>query len=554
MQKLKLIGLLFLGLSFEIIFGNTHNLNPDITVVFIIDQFAYTYLPKYGANLKYGIKELCKKGIVYHNANFEHAMPFTPTGHAAIATGSPASIHGFCSYGFVNTDNKFVEITDDPAEQSLVYKEDGTCYDYGKSPKYLMTDTVSDKFVLASRSTANPKYHEAVAFSLKPRSSIPLAGNLGKAFWLDESSGTLTTSKFYFDKFPEWLKKFNHKHKIKNNTTLFWRPLYRPNSKAYNYPEAMNYKFTPIKPEKNFCKKIKIDYASSESPFSQFKRSPHASALLFAAAKSYIRKKSEKKLLVYISLSNFDLSGHLLGPDNFDQIDLLYHLDWQIGKMIGFLNNVCRSKKTLFILTADHGISPIPETLNNLGFKNAKRISAIDLVNKINLAIEKDFGYSNIIQSCEPPQLYLDRKLLEKISEVKKSQIYQRIKDLLFLEEGILDVWSEMDFEKNSASTVNQKYRDLFMNQFMKNRCGNIMFLTYPNHMITNFPTGTSHCTPYRYDTHVPLILYQRLKLEKKQIYQPVSLHSLATTQSFLMGILPPSAAALSYLPGIKIA
>ncbi len=553
MQKLKLIGFWLIAFSFEIIFGSNHNLAPDITVVFIIDQFAYTYLPKYGSNLKYGIKDLMKKGVVYHNANYAHAMPFTPTGHACIATGCNASIHGFCSYGFVDENNNFIEITSDSSEQSLVFKEDGSFYPQGKSPKFLMTDTVADKFVLTSRSTSNPKYHEAAAFALKPRSSIPLAGNLGKAFWLDEKSGTLTTSKFYFEKFPEWLKKFNQKHKIKNGTTLLWKPFYRPNSNAYNYPEVMNYKYSAVKPEKNFTKKIKIDYQESDNPFSIFKRSPHASALLFSAAKSFIRKKSEKKLLVYISLSNFDHSGHLLGPDNFDQIDLLYHLDWQIGKMMGFINNLYKSKKTMFILTADHGVSPIPEVLTQLGFKNAKRISAVEIINKINSSIEREFGYSNIVQHCEPPQLYLDRKLLDKISEVKKSQIYQRIKDLLLQEPGILEVWSDMDFEKNTASEKNKEYKDLFLNQYMKNRCGNILFLTYPNHMVTNYPTGTSHCTPYRYDTHVPLIIYQRLKLEKKEIYQPVSMHSLATTQSFLMGILPPSAASLSYLPGIKI-
>jgi arylsulfatase A-like enzyme len=79
------------------------------------------------------------------------------------------------------------------------------------------------------------------------------------------------------------------------------------------------------------------------------------------------------------------------------------------------------------------------------------------------------------------------------------------------------------------------------------------MFLTYPNQMITKYPMGTSHCSPYRDNTHVPLIMMQRSKIEKKQICEPVSMLSLAATQSFLMGILPPSSASTECLPGIKL-
>jgi predicted AlkP superfamily pyrophosphatase or phosphodiesterase len=491
MNKKKLILLVLFGILFceqsSILSSQstTNHITPKITVVFIIDQFGYSYLTKYGVNLKYGLADLLKNGIVFHNALYPHAMPTTPTGHAAISTGSYANLHGYNSYGFVDGDNKFIEITDDNSPSAAVFKKDGTTYDFGKSPKYLMTDTVADKFILTSRSSSSPRSHEAVSFSLKPRASIPLAGNMGKAFWLDESCGTLTTSKFYFDKHPEWLSKFNKKNEIKDGSTFTWKPFYSASSLSYKYPQAFNYQFSSVKPEKQCIKKFKINY-SAPNPMGAYSRSPFSSELLFSAARSYIRSKSDKQLLVYISLSNFDFLGHLVGPDNFDQIDLLYHLDWQIGKFITFVENYFSSKRSFFIFTSDHGTSQIPEIQNKQGFKASKRIDAKLIINEINASVEREFGYKNIIQHFESPQIFLDRKIIDKISEIKKGQLYQKIKDVLYDYECILDVWSELDFEKGTCCGLkNHDYRALFLKQYVRGRSGHIMFLTYPNQMIT---------------------------------------------------------------------
>lgn len=531
-----------------------HQYTPDITIVFVIDQFPYSFT-KYLHNLKGGIRYLWSNGIVFHNATYPHAMPTTPTGHAAIATGCYACMHGFNSYGFVNKENKFVEITEDNSENAMVLTDEQNHVTTGRSPKYLTTETVADQFVLSSRNSSKPKYHEAVSFSLKPRASIPLAGNLGIALWMEKN--IITTSKFYEKVHPEWLKKFNQKNKLKNGKKFTWCFRYNPRSSAYNYPEINNYEYSYLKPakhkNKSIVRQITIDSTNQES-YNDFYRSPFASQFLFAAAKAYIKNKRNKKLLVYISLSNFDLSGHVMGADNIEQVDLLYHIDHQIGKMIDFINSYYGSKKSLFILTSDHGASSIPEILQKHGMMSAVRINGKELIDEINKTIEKEFGYHNIVQHYEAPQIFLDQNVLEKISEIKKNQLYQKIKDIFFSKDYIVDVWSDLDFEKNSSNvTRNKEFYELFLKQYVKGRSGNIVYLPYPNKMITPFPTGTSHHTPYRLDVHVPLIIYQRLRFEKQQVYEPVSMLSLANTQAFLMGIQPPSTATTEYLPGIKL-
>lgn len=544
---------LFCGYSQAYKSNTQPQISPNITVVFVVDQLGYASLSKYGSYLKYGIADLLKKGTVYHNALYPHAMPTTPTGHAAISTGGYANVHGFNSYGFIDENNRFVEMTDDDNPDCCVFGEDGSCLKVGRSAKRLMTDTVSDKFIFTSRYSSSPRQHDAAAFALKPRASIPLAGNLGKAFWLEKDTLSLTTSKFYYDTMPEWIQKFNKKRKHKDGKELSWKSFYSNTHSAYKFSQAQNYDYSVVKPDKLCTKKIALDYSSKES-LTTYLRSPLASEQLFAAAKAYIRNNSDKKLLIYVSLSNFDYSGHLMGPDNFDQIDLLYHIDWQIGKFMGFVNNLFNPKRVLYVLTSDHGVSPIPEIQNKQGFHASERIDANKIIAKIDSAIEREFGYKNIVQHFEAPQFYLNRKVLDTLSDVKKNQIYQKIKEILFSYDAVLDVWSDLDFEKGmNNGQKNQEYRDLFLKQYVRGRSGNIVFLTYPNKMITSYLKGTSHYAPYRDNTHVPLIIYQRGKIERKQICEPVSVLSLATTQSYLMGILPPNTAVNEYLPGINL-
>ncbi len=355
---------------------------------------------------------------------------------------------------------------------------------------------------------------------------------------------------------PVWLKTFNQKNRsIKDGTTLKWTLMYNENCSAYKFPEIENYDHAFLTPKKYRHKKCKIDL-SKKDPFAEFKRSPFASRLLCLAAKKYIRMNYRKnnKLLVYISFSNFDQLGHLVGPDALEMADLLYHLDYQIGQVINCVNSLYGSKKSLFILTSDHGISHIPEILNKQGLKAAERIDANKMLEKISSAVEKDLGYKDIIAHFEAPQIYLKRTIVDNLSEVKQIQLYNKIKEVLLQEPYISDAWSSFDFEHNSGNINKHKhYYDLFCKQYFRGRSGNIIYLTHPHKMVSSYPTGTSHTTPYRHDTHVPLIIYQRLKFRPQQVFEPTSALNLAATQSFLMGITPPSCAEKDFLPGLRL-
>ena len=159
--------------------------SPQLTVVIIVDQLAYHYLPKLKNNLKHGIKFLMDKGIFYSNAHFPHACPSTPTGHTALSTGTLADYHGFVFNRWFDDDGKKIDSTKDKNPDHAVFSKDGT-YDYGQSGKNIMVDGLSDQFVLKSEPFSN---YKAFALSHKTSAAIPIAGKLGKAIWFDYQSG-----------------------------------------------------------------------------------------------------------------------------------------------------------------------------------------------------------------------------------------------------------------------------------------------------------------------------------------------------------------------------
>ena len=79
---------------------------PQLTVIFVLDQFAYGYIPKLGKHFKHGLKELLTKGINYTQAYHAHGIPETTPGHHALSTGCMPKIHGAVLNQWVREDYK----------------------------------------------------------------------------------------------------------------------------------------------------------------------------------------------------------------------------------------------------------------------------------------------------------------------------------------------------------------------------------------------------------------------------------------------------------------
>jgi len=66
--------------------------------------------------------------------------------------------------------------------------------------------------------------------------------------------------------------------------------------------------------------------------------------------------------------------------------------------------------------------------------------------------------------------------------------------------------------------------------------------------IVGSSPGGTTHGTPYSYDTHVPVIFYGP-GIERGAVAEPVSVADIAPTLASVLGITPPSNASGRVLP-----
>jgi hypothetical protein len=64
-----------------------------------------------------------------------------------------------------------------------------------------------------------------------------------------------------------------------------------------------------------------------------------------------------------------------------------------------------------------------------------------------------------------------------------------------------------------------------------------------PNHLLTDRPTGTTHGTPHRPDTHVPLLVYGP-GVPGGRRAEPVTPQHAAAVLAHFLGVDPPRDAA----------
>jgi hypothetical protein len=264
-----------------------------------------------------------------------------------------------------------------------------------------------------------------------------------------------------------------------------------------------------------------------------------------------VNEHRKARLLVFVSLSAFDFSGHLYGPDSREQLDMLYHLDKQIGRFINQVQSLAGRKNALFVLTADHGVMPIPEIMQQKGFNLPERIDVNGVIQEINDLVAREFKLKNIVKLFEAPEFFLDKKKLASLSPDKQDQLLEMIKNHLKNKPYMRECWTYKELAKTHNGCRN-KYQLLFAKQAYAGRTGELACMVQPYKMLTKYPSGTSHATPYRYDVQVPLAFYQTGAFDNGlAVQQPVLLTQFAGSLARILNCPAPSCAKGPILPGL---
>jgi hypothetical protein len=412
-----------------------------------------------------------------------------------------------------------------------------------------MVENITDQFVLQSKPD-NP--YLAFALSIKSRAAILCASKLGKAIWFDKQTGRFTSSKAYFKHLPHWLTTFNAEHNISALNPICWNLALDKKTGAYAFQNIENYTFasepsminkTFFLPEKNI----------ENDPYVHFYTNPISNQYLLDLAQTCIQECLTPKthMLLWISLSSLDLIGHRFGPDSLEAIDTIYHIDQQLQHFMQYVHKKVGKKNTLWVLTADHGVLPMQGILQLEGISTAHKLSPETLISDMNAHIEHTHGFKNMVTHFQMPQFYLNSQITQEMNLQELDAIGMSLKKFLLNVPGIKNAWTDQDLNVFSFDPTKQELETYFKNQRYPGRSGNVFVQLQPYTLLSKYSKGTTHESPYTYDTHVPLVIYQPGSQKHSSVIQKVYLTQLANTLAQILGTRKPPASTAQVLPGI---
>ncbi len=190
---------------------------PRLILQITVDQLRGDLLARYYDRFgKGGFRYLLDAGTIYSNAHHRHANNETIVGHTTLATGADPAEHGMV--GNVWLDRATGELTYNVEDFRYPLLSEGagvdkkseidytqkTARSNGRSPSRILVSTFSDELTLVQGGES-----KIFGISVKDRGAISMAGQTGKAFWFSKKAGEFITSRFYYEKMPEWVADWN---------------------------------------------------------------------------------------------------------------------------------------------------------------------------------------------------------------------------------------------------------------------------------------------------------------------------------------------------------
>lgn len=515
---------------------------PRLVVVLLFDQFRADFLERFRSVFASdGFLRLVREGTDFTDCTIPYAQTLTAPGHATLLTGAPPSVHGIIGNGwYERREGRAVSADFDPRARAV-----GSSDKESSSPWRLRAETVADVLKSATRGRG-----KVIGISDKARAAIlPTGYSADAAYWLDESTGHMQSSTYYMERLPEWVEKANAGRHAADASAEPWRP-FLPRSA---YAACWVAKGASTFPHR-FTADGKIDGARAVVA------SPWALTSEFQFARQAVEGESlgsdEVPDLLSISISVTDRIGHLFGPDSPESLDLAARADREVASFLHFLDERVGRGRYAVVVTSDHGAAPTPSLARRFEASPRDSLGALNdstLARWVDSEIAAAYGgrmkhkVEDFVTAAGEGQIWLDRDSLA-YAGIEAGEVERAVADSAFT-----FPWLEAGFTEatlSQAAADNRLARAASLGYF-PGRSGDLVFLAKP---FAFFGAGKylrgDHGTPYRYDTHVPLVFYGQ-GVAARVVRRPVSTLDIAPTVSALLGIEPPAQCEGQALPEV---
>lgn len=484
---------------------------PKLVVLIVVDQFRYDYLTRFRSEYKGGFDRMLAGGAVFTNANYPQYPTVTAVGHSTVLSGATPAMSGIIGNAWYERSSGIQVTSVCDTRYNLVgatqeAHDPKRCEDSDPaSPARLLVSTVGDELMYKSKSSV------VIGVSFKARSAILPAGHQAKgAFWFDDTAGAFVSSTYYADDLPEWVKAFNARKLPEKYLDAVW-------------PGFEKWKFRG---------------ANTRRPYDRMAASPWGNELIEGIAEAAItgEKLGTRGVadILTVSFSSNDYVGHRVGPDAPEVHDMCLRTDALIGKLMAAAESRVGAGNALFILTADHGVAPVPTEQQKLKMPGGYLFA--EAADTVKQALNRKFGVAEWLLNTSEMSLYLNWKAADE-KKASHSDILRTAAEALI---ETPQIHAARVYTRDQLTTgispdpigiaVSLGYHQI--------RGADIVWVQEPYWMTGT--SGTTHSTPYRYDTHVPVVFYGA-GVKAGSYDDSVLVNDIAPTVSAILGVEPPS-------------
>jgi len=529
--------LVVLVFSASAVAGTAHT-EPKLVLQITIDQMRGDFPTRYEERLgEGGFRYLMEEGTHYTNAHFQHADTETPIGHAALFTGTYPAYNGIVAGNWFDMDKGRVIYNCEDDRYPMVGEE--PAQGKGRAPTNLLSSTIGDELVISNNGRSR-----VFSVSIKDRGAILPGGHTGKAFWYSKSDGSFISSTFYYEEYPDWVKQWNAGKFADRYKDTSWELLHDASTYVFGEDDDRPFEVDMLGLGTTFPHPVKGD---SKYFYASLIATPFGDELTADFAKTLIEAeklgRGECTDFMAISFSVTDYIGHVFGPSSLEAEDNVLRVDRLLADLFQFVDEQVGLENTLVILSADHGMCEAPEHMQDLGFEVGRLTSETIVKGTIRSALEDRLGVpGEVIRLYEHPYVYLNEEEIGK-TEYSVAEVEAAVADAIIRIPGMIGAVTRTDLLKGSfaPTAVNMT----ILNNFHIKRSGHVhviadQFWYFYYEMDTTEEIAAIHCSPWTYDTYVPLF-FAGYDIPAQRIARPVTPYDIAATISTILEIKPPS-------------
>jgi len=202
-----------------------------------------------------------------------------------------------------------------------------------------------------------------------------------------------------------------------------------------------------------------------------------------------------------VGFSTPDYVGHAFGPRSQEEQDIYARLDGTIGTLLDRLDTLVGRGQYVVAMTADHGVTSIPEQRVAAG-QDAGRLNSAAIRNVLEQQLRGTLGGKDLVANVGGNDIYLSPGVYDTLRASPEATA-AAVAALAALP-GVQRVFTADDLRGQTASA--DPVRRAAALSYVAGRSGDLIIAPKPGWMFS--ASGTTHGTANADDQRVPIVLW----------------------------------------------